>query len=112
MKYKEMPVPTDLESRKALNEKVLYLIDSNTCEEYGVTSEDIYNAYTGDGGLHGLNRADFSNYHEYSEKKKEFENGQVFTPPKLCRLLAESLHISRSDLIVDLTCGRAGYKGL
>lgn len=109
MKYKEMPVPTDLESRKALNEKVLYLIDSNTCEEYGVTPEDIYNAYTGDGGLHGLNRADFSNYHEYSEKKKEFENGQVFTPPKLCQLLTESLRVSRSDLIVDLTCGKGSF---
>lgn len=39
-------------------------------EQAGITREDIYNAYTGVGGLHGLERADFDSYHAYSEKKK------------------------------------------
>ena len=53
MKYNYVPAPTDTLSRKTLNEKVLYLIDSGTCDKAGISQEDIYNAYTGDGGLHG-----------------------------------------------------------
>ena len=48
MKYQYCPGPTDAERRKTLNEKVLYLIDSGTAAQAGITGEDIYNAYTGD----------------------------------------------------------------
>ena len=41
MKYPYAPAPTDAESRKQLNEKVLYLIDSDSCERSGITPEDI-----------------------------------------------------------------------
>lgn len=109
MKYHFTPAPTDPESRRNLNEKVLYLIDSGTARENGVTQEDIYNAYTGDGGLHGLERSHFDNYHDYSEKKKDFENGQFFTPPDICRLIAESLAPSDCELVADLTCGKGSF---
>ena len=36
------------------------------CNQYDITGEDIFNAYTGIGGLHRLSQGDFSNYHEYS----------------------------------------------
>ena len=55
--YRGESIPQD--KRKAMNEKVLYLIDSGLCREYSISPEDIYNAYTGDGGLHGLERADY-----------------------------------------------------
>ena len=109
MKYQFSPAPSDPESRKILNEKVLYLIDSDTSKENGITAEDIYNAYTGDGGLHGLERADFDSYHDYSEKKKEIENGQFFTPPEICQLIAESIAPSDCDLVADLTCGKGSF---
>ena len=109
MKYEYHPGPTDAESRKTLNEKVLYLIDSGTAAQAGITGEDIYNAYTGDGGLHGLERKDFDNYHSYSEAKKEIENGQFFTPPDLCQLVAEVLKPSQFDLVADLTCGKGSF---
>jgi hypothetical protein len=38
------------------------------------------------GGLHNLRQADFENYHEYAEAKKEFEIGQFFTPHAVCKL--------------------------
>lgn len=88
-----------------LNEKVLYLINSGTEPEAGVTAEDVYNAYTGDGVLHGLESGDYNDYHIYSEAKKEIENGQFFTPPELCRLVAGCVAPSEADLIADLTCG-------
>lgn len=109
MKYASQRVPMTPKQRKTINEKVLYLIDSGTQIQAGITNEDIYNTYTGDGGLHGLDRGDFDNYHEYSEKKKEFENGQFFTPPDVCRLVALCLRPSEYDLVADLTCGMGNF---
>ena len=109
MKYAQQEMNLTREQRKTLNEKVLYLIDSNSVEQAGITSEDIYNAYTGEGGLHGLERADFDSYYAYSEKKKEIENGQFFTPLAICQLVAESLRPSISDVVADLTCGKGSF---
>ncbi len=109
MKYHPQSLHFSLEQRKALNKKVLYLLDTGSGEEYGITSEDIFNAYTGTGGLHGLKRGDFDNYHEYSEQKKQFENGQFFTPPDICRLVMSCLRLSEYDLVADLTCGMGNF---
>ena len=109
MKYEVQPAPTDGEKRRVLNEKVLYLIDSGLAQSAGITNADMFNAYTGDGGLHGLERGDYENYHEYSEAKKEIENGQFFTPPNLCRLVCEALAFSSADMVADLTCGKGSF---
>lgn len=100
-------VPQD--QRQEFNDKLLYLIDNGKTEEYEISCADIYNLYTGDGGLHGLNRQDYDNYAKYSEAKKEIENGQFFTPPSLCRLVAESLAPADDSLVADLTCGVGGF---
>ena len=109
MKYQPQELHLSPEQRSSLNEKVLYLIDSGICGEHGITREDIYNAYTGTGGLHGLKRGDFDNHHEYSEQKKLFENGQFFTPSKLCELVMSCLRLSEYDLVADLTCGMGNF---
>ena len=109
MKYTQQDITLSQEQRKALNEKVIYLIDSDSAAVSGITKEDIYNAYTGDGGLHGLDRGDYENYHEYSDAKKEIENGQFFTPPQICQLVVSSLRPSRSDLVADLTFGMGNF---
>ena len=109
MKYQPQNLRFSLEQRRMLNEKVLYLIDSHSCAQYDITGDDIFNAYTGIGGLHGLSREDFDNYHEYSEQKKIFESGQFFTPPKLCELVMACLRLSEYDLVADLTCGMGNF---
>ena len=109
MKYAYRGESIPQEKRKTLNEKVLYLIDSGRFEECSISPEDIYNAYTGDGGLHGLERADYENYHAYSEAKKEIENGQFFTPPRLCEFIAACLKLSEHNLVADLTCGMGSF---
>ena len=109
MKYSHHGEKIPQDQRKALNEKVLYLIDSGLPADCPVTPEDIYNAYTGDGGLHGLNREDYDSYNAFSQAKKEMENGQFFTPHRLCRLVAECLKPSESSLIADLTCGMGNF---
>ena len=84
--YRTEPVPQD--RRKDLNDKVLYLIDNGIPPACGITPEDIYNAYTGTGGLHSLNRDDYDSYHSYSQAKKEIEKGQdqAGSPHELERL--------------------------
>ena len=54
MKYTPSQTPIPPTHRKILNEKVLYLIDHGNPTESGISQEDIFNAYTGDGGLNIL----------------------------------------------------------
>ena len=109
MKYQDQHTPVPRDQREELNQKIVYLIDSGRAEDCGITREDIFNAYTGIGGLHGLDRKDFDSYHKYSEEKKQFENGQFFTPPALCELVMACLRPSEHDLIADLTCGMGNF---
>lgn len=105
MKYPLPTEPIPQSARKQINEKLLYLIDNDTCAAYDVSKADVFQAYTGRGGLHGLRRSDYNSYAAYSEAKKEAENGQVFTPARLCQFVVDCLHIGQDDLVADLTCG-------
>ena len=109
MKYTPQNIFLSPEQRKSLNEKIICLIGSGDPDASGITAEDIYNTYTGDGGLHGLHRSDYDNYHQYSAAKKEIENGQFFTPANICELVAESLRPGSNDLVADLTCGMGNF---
>ena len=109
MKYiaRDERIPQD--RRRELNDKILYLIDAGLAEDAGITREDIFNAYTGDGGLHGLKRSDYDSYSEFSDAKKEIENGQFFTPPSVCQTVAKCIGIGKGDLVADLTCGIGNF---
>lgn len=107
MIYPIHPVTIPQNKRKEINEKILYLIDTDL--ECNISRSDVFNAYTGDGGLHGLSSKDYVNYHEYSEAKKEIEIGQFFTPHQLCKLLVDCIRPNQSDLIADLTCGMGNF---
>ena len=109
MKYAPSTEPVPQSSRRAVNEKLLYLIDRGAYDTYGITKEDVFQGYTGNGGLHGLSRKDYENYHSYSEAKKELENGQFFTPPALCQFVVDCLQLERDDLVADLTCGMGNF---
>ena len=88
LKYKinsDVTIPQD--KRADINAKIIYMITNNLVEKTGFTAADIFNSYTGDGGLHELELKNFRNFHEYTEAKKEIEQGQFFTPRatrKLC----------------------------
>ena len=77
MKYKIYQSSVKQKDREEFNRKLLKLIDNKETEKYGITGDDVYNAYTGDGGLHGLNRKDYDSYYTYSEEKKNIENGMA-----------------------------------
>lgn len=109
MKYTYHNEQIPQEARKELNDKILYLVEQGLAGQSGITCEDIYNAYTGDGVLHGLKRSDFANYHEFAEAKKEIENGQFFTPPTICQFIMEALSLTTTDTVADLTSGIANF---
>lgn len=98
-------IPQD--KRSSINDKILALIFNGNTQ--GITQEDIFNAYTGVGGLHGLNREDFANYYQYSEAKKEIEHGQFFTPHEICKSIVELVEPKPDDTIADITCGIGNF---
>lgn len=100
MKYTCYDSAVPQESRKEFNEKILYLIDNNKLEEFQISNDDIYNAYTGVGGLHGLNRNDYDNYASYSDAKKEIENGQFLLLPYFVVWLQNVLILQRMHLLL------------
>lgn len=107
MKYNVANVAIPQEKRKELNDKILHLIDSG--EFQGIKQEDIFNAYTGDGGLHELNFNDFESFHAYTEAKKEIEAGQFFTPDNICKEIIDIIKPEKHELICDPTCGHGAF---
>ena len=81
MKYAPSTEPIPQSSRRVVNEQLLYLIDSGACDTYGITKEDVFQGYTGNGGLHGLSRKDYENYHSYSEAKKSWKTASSLRRP-------------------------------
>lgn len=78
MKYNNLNQNILQEQRGQINEKVIYCIDNNLCDTYGLTNEIIFNSYTGSGGLHGLQFKDYDSFHAYTKAKQVEEQGQFF----------------------------------
>ena len=109
-KYKrDKGLQIPMEQRQKLNAKILYLVENHEAELYGITPEDIFNVYMGNGGLHGLDRKDFQNFHAYTEAKKEVEQGQFFTPAEICEFLVACVKPEPKDIIYDLTYGKGDF---
>ena len=101
-------IPQD--QRKDINTKIEYIINNGLSEsETGITKTDIFNAYTGKGGLHGLDYVDYRNYYDYQRAKSEIEQGQFFTPYPLVSFIYDCLHVTENDLVADLTSGHGAF---
>lgn len=107
MKYNDLAITVPTDKRETYNKKITALIHSGNMQ--GITAEEVFNLYSGKGGLHGLAINDFDNYYTYSEAKKEIEQGQFFTPPSLCRSIVDTLQPQADFLIADLTCGTGNF---
>lgn len=109
MKYivENLIIPQD--KRAEINNKILYLIDNGIAEENGITATDIASSYTGNGGLSGEKFSNYENYYDYSEAKKEFEQGQFFTPYAITDFVIQCLKPDKFDIIMDLTCGHGAF---
>lgn len=106
MKYKIEPLIIPQDRRKEINDKCLYIIDNNLD---ALTQQDIFSAYSGEGGLHGLEYKNYNSYHDYSEAKRDIEQGQFFTPHHICKFIVDCIKPSNSDIVADLTCGSGNF---
>ncbi len=106
MKYKIHNILIPQEKRKEINDKCLFIIENGL---NALTPEIIFNSYTGDGALHGLEFKDYNNRYEYSKAKQQIENGQFFTPHNICKFIVDCIKPSNSDLITDLTAGMGNF---
>lgn len=71
-KYKkdtELQIP--IEQRQKLNEKILYLVENHEAELYGITPEDIFNVYTGNGGYMDWTGRTFKIFMLIQKRKKK-----------------------------------------
>lgn len=107
MKYHSQAIAMPIEEREQWNQTIAALIEDGNIAD--LTPEEVFNRYTGKGRLHGMQRALFNNYYEYSEAKKGFEQGQFFTPHSLCAAIAELLQPPKDFTIADLTCGSGNF---
>ncbi len=105
--YRNISIPQY--KRKEINNKIINIINNNLCDQFKITQEDIFTMYTGDGGLHELEFNDYNNFCEYTEAKKEIENGQFFTPHHICKFIVDCIKPSKFDLVADLTCGMGNF---
>ncbi|MDR2005295.1 MAG: N-6 DNA methylase [Prevotella sp.] len=92
--------------RATLNEKILMSVLRGKKD---FANTDIYNYYTGIGGLHGLEMKDFANFHDYTEAKKSLELGQFFTPHRLCQQMVELAAPTPSETVLDMCCGIGNF---
>lgn len=106
MKYNIEPLTIPHDRRKEINDKCLYIVDNNLNH---LTQQDIFSAYSGEGGLHGLEFKNFNSYYEYSEEKRNIEQGQFFTPHSICKFIVDCIKPNNSDIIADLTCGSGNF---
>lgn len=101
-------IPQD--QRSDINNKIEYIINNGLSEsETGISKDDIFNAYTGKGGLHGLSYGNYGNYYDYQKAKSEIEQGQFFTPYPLVSFIYDCLHVTENDLVADLTSGHGAF---
>lgn len=109
MKYNIYNLKIPHNRRKEINEKILHVIDNNQTDKFKLTEEEIYNTYTGDGALHGLSFNEYNNFYDFTQAKKEIENGQFFTPHHVCKFIIDCIKPSKHDLIADLTAGMGNF---
>ena len=104
--YQIIPQQISQSKRKEVNAKILSAIESGSG---AISAEEVYNQYTGIGGLHELKQADFSSYHDFAQAKREAEMGQFFTPHTICRQMVEAIKPQPNEMVLDMCCGMGNF---
>ncbi|HVI44594.1 MAG TPA: N-6 DNA methylase [Chitinophaga sp.] len=107
MRYNHYGIEIPQQQRAMINLKIAGLIGSGDLR--GITAEEIYNLYSGKGGLSGKQRKDYDNYYQYGEAKRDFEQGQFYTPHDLCRQIVAALQPEDHFRVADLACGTGNF---
>ena len=103
--YRLPEITVPFEERAKVNAGILRLIRAGAKPD----RLNVLAAYTGRGGLHGLEYSDFRDRRSYSLAKHEIEEGQVFTPDPVVELAAKVLNLEPGASVCDPTCGAGAF---
>ena len=103
--YRLPEITVPFEERAKVNAGILRLIRAGAKPD----RLNVFAAYTGRGGLHGLDFSDFKDRRSYSVAKHEIEEGQVFTPDSVVELAAKVLNLEPGASVCDPTCGAGAF---
>lgn len=107
MKFDTLTSQVPFKERAEINHRIVNLILAGKTQE--LSPEVVYNQFTGKGALHGLDFNRYNSYYEFSEAKKDFEQGQFFTPDHICERIIQSLRPPTTFIIADITCGKGSF---
>lgn len=106
MKYRNLNIAVPEGKRTEYNEKILHVIRAKSG---ALTPEEIFNAFTGRGGLHGLEFDEYDSRTKFGAAKKVFEQGQFFTPAAVAGEMVGLVAPKPNEFIADLTCGIGAF---
>lgn len=104
MKYEIQNIRIVQDLREKVNNNILTDIATGAGL---VTPEQVFNCYTGKGGLHNLEYSDFHSFHEYTAAKKEIEQGQFYTSAETAQKIVKTVRPEGS--VLDPTCGHGVF---
>lgn len=105
---KRQSLINDPGKRIVVNKKFSFLLSKGELFKK-FTPAEVFNYYTGRGGLHGLKLEDFNSFHDYTEAKKEKEQGAFFTPDLFLQKIHNMIKIEKSHFVADLSFGKGGF---
>jgi len=103
--FSNNPLEVPREQRAKVNAGVLKMIRGGA----GPDRQQVFTAFTGKGGLHGLTYGDHANRHAFTQAKQALEQGQFFTPDWVCKLAATILDAPKGATVCDPTCGHGAF---
>lgn len=103
--YRRPAYPLQPEDRSRINAGILKLLAANAAP----APEEVFQGYTGRGGLSGLERGGYENRHQFTRAKHELEKGQFFTPDWVAELAAKVLRPAPGAIVCDPTCGHGAF---
>lgn len=100
--YKFSSQSISTKQRKKINELIITQCKAQLTSP--LTKEEIFNYYTGLGGLHTIEQGSMS-MSEFIKKKREFDMGQYFTSPYTIETIVDILGVEKNAKVLDPTCG-------
>jgi len=108
MKYSPSTPLVDTDKRKLVNQKFQYLLAKGELLDR-FSAQEVYQYYTGKGGLHGLNQSDFKSFHDYTKAKQKIEQGAFFTPDLFMQKIHRILKLDDTLFVADLSFGKGTF---
>ena len=101
-KYPVVLRMSDLDTRRRLNTNSVRQVDI-------IDNLTVFNSFSGNGKLSDVKFNECADFADYTDKKKDFEMGQFFTPDWLCKEIIELIQPEKDSSLADICCGMGRF---